>query len=43
MRDELQNYADKYPERFKLWHAVSKAPHDVNWKYGESSLDQKLM
>ncbi|KAJ3533482.1 hypothetical protein NM688_g7276 [Phlebia brevispora] len=44
MRDELQRYASKHPKRFKLWHAVSKAPEGVaDWKYGEGSLDQKLM
>ena len=43
LRDELGKYAEKQPDRFKLWHVVSKAPKDAAWKYGEGSLDQKLM
>lgn len=30
MRKELREYADKYKERFELWHVVSNAP--VGWK-----------
>lgn len=43
LHDELQNYANKYPDRFRLWHVLSKAPEHVGWEYGQGLLDQKLM
>ena len=43
LREDLQKYADKYADRFQLWHACSKAPADKHWKYGEGHLDEDLM
>ncbi|KIP03550.1 hypothetical protein PHLGIDRAFT_496512 [Phlebiopsis gigantea 11061_1 CR5-6] len=43
MHDELQKYADECPDRFKLWHALSKAPEDREWPYPTGHLDVDLM
>ncbi|KAI0340404.1 hypothetical protein BDW22DRAFT_1334308 [Trametopsis cervina] len=43
LRDRLEKYADEHPDRFKLWHVLSKAPVKKGWKYGEGHLDEELM
>lgn len=44
LRDELKSYVDKCPDRFRLWHALSKAPEDKpDWPYKEGPLTFKLM
>ena len=43
MHDELQKYADKCSDRFKLWHALSNPPDDKEWPYPTGHLDADLM
>jgi len=43
LRQELQDYADQEPDRFKLWHCLSKPPKDKDWKYTTGHLDQDIM
>ncbi|PCH32962.1 hypothetical protein WOLCODRAFT_147072 [Wolfiporia cocos MD-104 SS10] len=43
MREELQEYADKHPRRFKLWHCLSKPPENKEWKYTNGHLDKNIM
>ncbi|KAH9947338.1 hypothetical protein B0H21DRAFT_739121 [Amylocystis lapponica] len=43
MYDELEKYANTEGKRFKLWHCLSKAPKDKEWKYTEGHLEKKIM
>lgn len=43
MREELQKYADKCSDRFKLWHALSKVPDGKDWPYTQGPLALELM
>ncbi|GJE93762.1 molybdopterin binding oxidoreductase [Phanerochaete sordida] len=44
LRDELAAYAERCPERFRLWHALSTAPEDVpDWPYAPGHLTTELM
>lgn len=44
LRDELKGYVEKCPDRFKLWHALSKVPEDKpDWPYKEGPLTLELM
>jgi len=43
LKDEFDKYAKDFPDRFKIWHALSKAPEDKDWKYGQGHLNEQLM
>ena len=36
LREELGEYADEHPDRFKLWHVLSSEPEDKNFKVREN-------
>ncbi|KAJ5110670.1 hypothetical protein N7532_001205 [Penicillium argentinense] len=41
LRDELENFARRYPKNFKLWYMLDTPPE--NWKYGSGYVDQNVL
>lgn len=41
LRDELEQFARKYPKNFKLWYMLDTAPE--NWAYGSGFVNQEVL
>ncbi|GAQ04919.1 NADH-cytochrome b5 reductase 1 [Aspergillus lentulus] len=41
LRDELEQFARKYPKNFKLWYMLDAAPE--NWAYGSGFVNQEVL
>ena len=41
LREELDGFASKYPDKFKVWHMLSTTPKD--WKYGKGYITTNLI
>ena len=41
LREELERFAAKYPDKFKVWHLLSSPPKE--WKYGKGRITTNLI
>jgi nitrate reductase (NAD(P)H) len=43
LKPELDAWAEKYPERVKVWYTVDKVPEGVEWKYSTGFINEEMI